>query len=137
MCDGPPDDVGPAERLKKLEDSRVAWKSPVWSQPVGFPYSEKLSPFLRALSGNLAMLDCPWNGFAGRGEILLLRFASEARGIPEQLWYLDLDCLPDCDSGNVIEAIALDDSQDILVCSWLVAGVESLSLTLALTRLIR
>ncbi|KAN0129678.1 hypothetical protein V8E53_012498 [Lactarius tabidus] len=27
MCDGPPDSVGPAERLRKLEGSREAWKS--------------------------------------------------------------------------------------------------------------
>ena len=122
MCDGPPDAVGPAERLRKLEGSRVAWKSPVWSQPVGFPYSKKLSPFPFALSGNLAVLKGSWNGHPGRGEFVLLRFASEARGIPEQLWYLDLDC-------ERIEAIDLDDSQDLLVFSWLVANVESLSLT--------
>jgi hypothetical protein len=124
MCDGPPDVVGPAERLKKLEESLAAWKSPVGSQPVGFPYSKKVHPPF-AQSGNLVMLNGPWNGDAGlfgRGEFLMLRFASETRGIPELLWYLDLGC-------ERIEAIALDDSQDLIVFSWLVAGVKYLSLT--------
>jgi hypothetical protein len=126
MCDGPPGAVGPAERLRKLEGSRVAWKSSVWSQPVDFPYSKRIDPFLLALSGNLAMLDGPWNSPTSESfrsyEFLLLRFPSEARGIPEQLWYLNLDC-------KHMEAISLDDSQDLLVFSWSVINVKSLSPT--------
>jgi hypothetical protein len=42
-----------------------------------------------ALSGNLAVLKGP---SCGSGEYLFLRFPSEARGIPERVWHLDLDC---------------------------------------------
>ena len=122
MCDGPLDAVGPAERLRKLEGSQAAWKSSAWSQPEGFPYSKKMFPFPLALSGNLVVLKGPTFGSRHTGELLLLRFPSEARGIPEQLWYLDLDC-------EHIEAISLDESQDLLIFSSLVANVESLSLT--------
>ncbi|KAF8268330.1 hypothetical protein EI94DRAFT_1829564 [Lactarius quietus] len=109
MCDGPLDAVGPAERLRKLEDSQAAWKSSVWSQPKFFPYSKKIFPIPVVQSGNLAVL----KGHAfGRGEFLLLRFPSESRGIPEQLWYLDLHC-------ESVEIIAVDDSQDLLVFSCL------------------
>ncbi|KAF8268331.1 hypothetical protein EI94DRAFT_1727955 [Lactarius quietus] len=107
MCDGPLDTVGPAERLRKLEGSQAAWRSSVWSQPEEFPYSKKIFPIPVAQSGNLAVLT--GQNF-GSGEFLLLRFPSEARGIPEQLWYLDLHCEP-------IEVIAVDDSQDLLVFS--------------------
>jgi hypothetical protein len=84
MCDGPPDFVGLVERLRKLERSREAWKSSVWFRPEGSPHSSRTVE----LSGNLAMfegleLDC--------SEYLFLRFPSEARGIPERVWYLDLD----------------------------------------------
>ena len=119
MCDGPLNAVGPAERLRKLEGSRTAWKSSEWSRPEGFPYSKKIFPYPLAQSGNLVVLKGPT---FGSGEFLLLRFPSEARGIPEQLWYLDLDC-------EHIEAISLDHSQDLLVYSWLVANVESHLLT--------
>lgn len=44
------------------------------------------------------------------GELLMLRFPSDLRGIPEQLWYLDLDC-------DLLESICLDDTQDLLVFS--------------------
>jgi hypothetical protein len=127
MCDGPPDAVGPAERLRKLEGSQVAWKSSAWSQPVGFSNPKKVYPYHLALSGNLAVFEGLVDGRRTygpgyRGEFLLLRFASEARGISEQLWYLDLDC-------EHIETMALDDSQDLIIFSWLVVGVKSLSLT--------
>ena len=117
MCDGPPNAVGLAERLRKLEASRTAWKSSEWSQPEDFPYSKKVFPFPVAQSGNLVVLKGPT---FRSGEFLLLRFPSETRGIPEQLWYLDLDCR------QYIDGIALDDSQDLLVFSWLVANIESL-----------
>ncbi|KAH9026282.1 hypothetical protein EDB83DRAFT_1929011 [Lactarius deliciosus] len=112
MCDGPPDTVSPAERLKRLEGSQAAWKGLAWSQPECFPYSKKIFPFPVALSGNLVVLKGPALGIRHTGELLLLRFPSEARGIPEKLWYLDLDC-------QHIEAIALDESQDLLVFSCL------------------
>ena len=125
MCDGPPGAVGSAERLRKLEGSRAAWKSSAWSQPVGFPNPEKVYPYRLALSGNLVVFDGPGDGRSLQGyggKFLLLRFPSEARGISEQLWYLDLDC-------ERIETKALDDSQDLIIFSWLVANVESRSLT--------
>jgi hypothetical protein len=118
MCDGPPDAVGPAERLSRLERSQAGWKTPVWSQLEAFPYDKKISPFPLAISGNLAVL----RGHTfDSGKILLLRFPSEARGIPEQLWYLDLHS-----ESKPIGAIALDDSQDLLVFLWLVVNVVSL-----------
>jgi hypothetical protein len=51
----------------------------------------------------------------GHGEYLLLRFPSEARGIMERVWHLDLDC-------EVIQNICLDDSQDLLIFSRSVAN---------------
>lgn len=116
MCDGPPDTVGSAERLRRLERSRAAWKSTVWSQSEDFPYSKKIFPFPVALSGNLVVLKGPICGSRRHtGEMLLLRLPSEARGIPEQLWSLDLGY-------ERIEAISLDDSQDLLIFSRLVTN---------------
>ena len=113
MCDGPSNSVGPAERLRKLASSREAWKSSVWSQPEDFPYSKGMSPSPVALSGNLAMFTGPeFND----GEYVFLRFPSEARGIPERVWHLDLEC-------ESIEGICLDDSQDLLIFLRLVANL--------------
>jgi hypothetical protein len=122
MCDGPPDTASSAERLRRLECSQAAWKISLWSQPKGFPYSKKIFPFPVALSGNLVALKGPICGSRRTGELLLLKLPSEARGIPEQLWNLDLGY-------ERIEAISLDDSQDLLVFSRLVSNVESLFLT--------
>jgi hypothetical protein len=119
MCDGPPDSVGPAERLRKLEGSREAWKSSVWSQPEDFPYSKKIFPSPVTLSGNLAVFE---GSEFGSSEYLFLRFPSEARGIPERVWYLDLDC-------EHIDVISLDDSQDLLVFSRSMANVQYILLT--------
>ena len=113
MCDGPPDSVGPAERLRKLESSREAWKSSVWSQPKDFPYSKLMSPSPIALSGNLAVFGSPKSNSS---EYVFLRFPSEARGISERVWLLDLDC-------KRINGIGLDDSQDLLIFSRLVASL--------------
>jgi hypothetical protein len=110
MCDGPPDTASSAERLRRLECSQAAWKISLWSQPKGFPYSKKIFPFPVALSGNLVALKGPICGSRRTGELLLLKLPSEARGIPEQLWNLDLGY-------ERIEAISLDDSQDLLVFS--------------------
>ena len=44
------------------------------------------------------------------GELLMLRFPSELRDVPEQLWYLDLNC-------DSLDSICLDDAQDLLVFS--------------------
>jgi hypothetical protein len=115
MCDGPPDSVGLSERLRKLEGSRTAWKSSVWSQPDGFPDSKENFPSPIARSGNLVMLKGP---YFGSGKYLLLRLPSEARGIPERVWHLHLDC------EHMIQDICLDDSQDLLVFSRSVANVE-------------
>ena len=123
MCDGPPDTISSAERLRRLEYSQAAWESSVWSQPENFPYSKKIFPFPVALSGNLVVLKGPICGSRRTGELLFLKFPSEARGIPEKLWYLDLGY-------KRIEAISLDDSQDLLVFSRLVSNVESLFLFL-------
>ena len=105
MCDGPPDSVGPAQRLRKLERSREAWKSSVWSQPEDFPYSKRMSPSPVALSGNLAVFTGPQ---FNSSEYVFLRFPSEARGIPERVWHLNLGC-------ERINGIGLDDSQDLLI----------------------
>ena len=105
MCDGPPDSVGPAERLRKLERSREAWKSSLWSQPEDFPYSKRMSSSPVALFGNLAVFTGPeFNS----GEYVFLRFPSEARSIPERVWHLNLGC-------ERINGIGLDDSQDLLI----------------------
>lgn len=122
MCDGPPDEMGSAERLRRLEDSQAAWKSSAWSQPEDFPYSKKIFPLPVALSGNLVVLRGPKFGSRHMGELLLLRFPSAARGISERLWYLSLNL--DCEH---IEAVSLDESQDLLVFSGLVANAEDLS----------
>ncbi|KAH9962343.1 hypothetical protein BC827DRAFT_1197761 [Russula dissimulans] len=107
MCDGSSSHVGPAERLDRLRRSQTSWKSTSWYQPACFPYSEKISPFLMAQSGNLMM----FHTFISEnriGDLLLLRFPSELRGISEQQWYLDL-------SGDNIESVCIDDSQDLLI----------------------
>jgi hypothetical protein len=60
-----------------------------------------------AQSGNLMM----FHTFISEnriGDLLLLRFPSELRGISEQQWYLDL-------SGDNIESVCIDDSQDLLI----------------------
>lgn len=119
MCDGPSDAVGSAERLSRLEGAQAAWKTSAWSQPEGFPYSRKIFPFPVALSGNLVVLSGLKFGSRRTSELLLLRFPSQTRDIPERLWYLDLDC-------EHIEAISLDESQDLLVFSGLVADVKYL-----------
>ena len=110
MCDGPPNSVGLVERLRKLECSREAWKSSVWSQPEDFPYSKNMSPSPLALSGNLGLFTGP------SGEFVFLRFPSEARGIPERVWHLDVDC-------ERIDEMCLDDSQDLLIFLRLVANL--------------
>ena len=58
-----------------------------------------------ALFGNLAVFTGPeFNS----GEYVFLRFPSEARGIPERVWHLNLGC-------ERINGIGLDDSQDLLI----------------------
>ena len=51
-----------------------------------------------------------------RGELVLLRLPSESRGIPEQLWSLDVGTY-------LLEAACADDSQDLLVFTWYVASL--------------
>ena len=64
-----------------------------------------MSPSPVALSGNLAVFTGPeFNS----SEYVFLRFPSEARGIPERVWHLNLGC-------ERINGIGLDDSQDLLV----------------------
>jgi hypothetical protein len=107
MCDGAPNDIVPAERLRRLLGMQTAWKTPAWTLVDDFPYSREMSPDPVMASGNLVV-------FWGDGtELILLRFPSKSRGIPEQIWYLDLDC-DDAD----LEAFCADDSQDLLVYSW-------------------
>ncbi|KAI0299468.1 hypothetical protein BC826DRAFT_1102609 [Russula brevipes] len=106
MCDGQSGGVSSAERLDRLRRSQMSWKRPTWREPVDFPYSKKIRPVPAAVSGNLMV----FNNIASSSDLrnlLLLRFPSELRGIPEQRWSLNLDC-------NYIDAIYVDDSQDLL-----------------------
>jgi hypothetical protein len=106
MCDGTPDGTVPAERLRRLRGIQSAWKGSTWSLVDHFPYSKGISPYPIMASGNLVAFRN-----SRRGELVLLRFPSESRGIPERLWHLDL-------STNRLEAAAADDSQDLLVYVW-------------------
>ena len=107
MCDGAPSAVGPAERLTRLQNAQTAWRSSSWSPVDHFPYSKEVSPFPVTASGNLVAFR---SDRSRMGELLMLRFPSDLRGVPEQLWYLDLDC-------DRLESICLDDTQDLLVFS--------------------
>lgn len=108
MCDGTPDGAVPAERLGRLWGTQSAWKSPTWTLVDRFPYSKGISPYPMMASGNLVVFR---NSRSRRGELVLLRFPSEARGIQERLWYLDVNT-------NRLEAACADDSQDLLVFVW-------------------
>jgi len=109
MCDGTPDNgVVPAERLSRLRMAQVAWKSSAWSTVDNFPYSKGMSPHPMMTSGNLVVFRSSTSRI---GELVLLRFPSEARGIPSNLWHLDL-------GSNRVEALCADDSQDLVVFSW-------------------
>ena len=61
-------------------------------------------------------------------DLLLLRFPSKLRDIPEQQWYLDLGC------DNIESAtVCMDDSQDLLI---FISSVDYLCLLIRLlTRL--
>lgn len=107
MCDGAPNTVGPAERLIRLHKAQTAWRTSSWSAVDHFPYSKEMSPFPVTASGNLVAFR---SDRSRMGELLMLRFPSEFRGVPEQLWYLDLDC-------DRLVSIFLDDTQDLLVFS--------------------
>ncbi|KAI0299474.1 hypothetical protein BC826DRAFT_33765 [Russula brevipes] len=105
MCDGQLSGVDSAERLERLRRSQMSWKSPTWREPLDFPYWKKIRPIPAAVSGNLMLFHSLASNF-DRGVLLLLRFPSELRGIPEQQWSLNLDCN--------IHDICVDDSQDLL-----------------------
>jgi len=87
-----------------------AWKgsSESWSSVDDFPYSKGISPYPMMASGNLVVFR---NSRGPRGELVLLRFPSESRGIPGKQWYLDVGT-------NRLEASCADDSQDLLVFAW-------------------
>ncbi|KAH9009330.1 hypothetical protein EDB85DRAFT_2293530 [Lactarius pseudohatsudake] len=104
MYDGAPSAVGPAERPTRLQKAQTVWRGSSWSPVDHFPYSK---PFPVMASGNLTAFR---SDRSRMGELLMLRFPSDLRGIPEQLWYLDLDC-------DRLELICLDDTQDLLVFS--------------------
>jgi hypothetical protein len=118
MCDGTPNGVGVTERLKRLQNSQTLWKNSVWSQPDQFPYSElkKMSSYPTAVSGNLMVFQSTIM-VADSIMLLLLRFPSELRGIPERQWYLRLEFAH-------IECVSADDSQDLLVFSSSVSNLE-------------
>ncbi|KAI0299477.1 hypothetical protein BC826DRAFT_966933 [Russula brevipes] len=109
MCDGKSSGVGSAERLDRLRRSQMSWKSPTWHEPADFPYSKMIRSIPAAVSGNLMIFYCvPSGTYLKEGlDLLLLRFPSELRGIPEQQWSLNLDC-------KYIHDICVDDSQDLL-----------------------
>ena len=85
-----------------------AWKSSSWSSVDAFPYSKGISPYSMIASGNLVVFQ---NHRGFRGELVLLRFPSESRGIPEKQWYLDVGT-------NRLNASCADDSQDLLIFAW-------------------
>ena len=107
MCDGAPNALRPAERLIRLQKAQIAWRISSWTPVDHFPYSKELSPFPVTASGNLVAFR---SDRSRMGELLMLRFPSDLRGVPEQLWYLDLDC-------DRLDSICLDDAQDLLVFS--------------------
>ncbi|KAI0299467.1 hypothetical protein BC826DRAFT_33585 [Russula brevipes] len=107
MCDGQSGGVSSAERLDRLRRSQASWKSPTWREPADFPYSKKICSVPAAVSGNLMVFYSIGSGTYRKQDLLLLRFPSELRGIPEQQWSLILDC-------SHINAVCVDDSQDLL-----------------------
>jgi hypothetical protein len=109
MCDGPPNDIVSAERLRRLLAIQAARKTSgsAWTLVDDFPYSREMSPYPMMASGNLVVFR---SSRSRMGDLVLLRFSSKSRGIPEHIWYLDLDC-------NDLEAFCADDSQDLLVFS--------------------
>jgi hypothetical protein len=109
MCDGPPNDIVPAERLRRLLGMQTAWKTSAWTLVDDFPYSRE--PRVVATSGNLVVFQSSLS--RSTVELILLRFPSKSRGIPEQIWYLDLNSIE-----YGLKAFCADDSQDLLVFSW-------------------
>ncbi|KAI0299472.1 hypothetical protein BC826DRAFT_966929 [Russula brevipes] len=107
MCDGQLSVVGSAERLDRLRRSQTAWKSLTWREPADFPYWKKIRSVPAAVSGNLMVFYNIASSPSPGQDLLLLRFPSELRGIPEQRWSLNLDC-------DYINAICVDNSQDLL-----------------------
>ena len=122
MCDGAPNGVGIIERLRRLRSSQSRWESPssTWSQTDNFPYSERISSYPLAVSGNLVILRGSTSHDGGIGKLLLLRFPSELRGIPGRRWYLDFKS--DC---GCIKGICADDSQDLLLFLSSVPNIQS------------
>ena len=115
MCDGTPNGVGVTERLKRLQNSQTLWKNSVWSQPDPPPPNTVL-PYPTAVSGNLMVFRS--SAFADDSVmLLLLRFPSDSRGIPEQQWHLRLEF-------ELVECICADDSQDLLIFSLSVFNLE-------------
>jgi hypothetical protein len=84
----------------------MSWKSPTWREPADFPYSKTIRSVPAAVSGNLMVFYLIASGAYSMQDLLLLRFPSELRGIPEQQWSLNLGC--------DIHPICVDDSQDLL-----------------------
>jgi hypothetical protein len=107
MCDGQLSGVSSAERLDRLRRSQTLWKSPTWRESSDLLFSKEIRSVPAAVSGNLMVFYCIASDTYRRQELLLLRFPSELRGIPEQQWSLNLDC-------NHIHAVCVDDSQDLL-----------------------
>jgi hypothetical protein len=117
MCDGQSSGgVGSAERLDRLRRSQTSWKSPTWREPTDFPYSKTIRSVPAAVSGNLMVFYFIESGAYGKQDLLLLRFPSELRGIPEQQWSLNLGC--------DIHSICVDDSQDLLCFMSCVSNFE-------------
>jgi hypothetical protein len=85
----------------------MSWKSPTWREPANFPYWKKIRSVPAAVSGNLMVFYSIAPSPSPGQDLLLLRFPSELRGIPEQQWSLNLDC-------DYIHAVCVDDSQDLL-----------------------
>jgi hypothetical protein len=87
---------------------QTAWKTSAWTLVDDFPYSREMSPYPIMASGNLVVFRSTRSHMS---ELVLLRFPSKSRGIPERIWYPHLDY-------NDIDTSCADDSQDLLVYSW-------------------
>jgi hypothetical protein len=86
---------------------QTAWKTSAWTLIDDFPYSRE--SHVVVTSGNLVVFRS--SGSRSTVELILLRFPSKSRGIPERIWYLRLPY-------DSLELSCADDSQDLLVFSW-------------------
>ena len=108
ICDGAPNGMTPAERLSRSWGTQGAWKSSTWISMDNFPHLRELLPYALTTSGNLVVS----RGSRNRtGELVLILFPSESRGISEYRLSVYL-------GHNRLEVSCADDSQNLVVYSW-------------------